>query len=341
MNSSTKLHALLKLERLNGAPSRFRTISKPKAPPGAKGTFGGILVSQSLLASMQTVPIAFRPSSLHSYFLIGGNPNHHIEYDVESLRAGKNFIHKQVKAYQFNKLIFISTILFYRKPKPDKLHALNKLGKLQELPPFDKFYPSTQLFEKDVLSNGNLPKFKRISSVFQGSDEETEKVRERFEAGSVDYRFPNNFFVNQTDSDQLDYYLRVREDIGEEELEQDENEVSDVSENDARFNYIAFAYLSDSYVLLSLPYFHKLPLYSHKFSVSLDHTIYFHQLPRVSKWMFAQLFNPRSYHDKHLILGHYYDRESKSLVATITQEGLVAYQEKDVIMSKFHGDSKL
>ncbi|CDO94815.1 unnamed protein product [Kluyveromyces dobzhanskii CBS 2104] len=333
----SKLYSLLRLQQIS--VTRYRTISKPKAPPGSRGTFGGILVSQSLLASMQTIPVDFNPSSLHSYFLIGGNPEHDIEYDVESLRSGKNFIHKQVKAYQFDKLIFISTILFYRQPAPDKLHALNVLGRLTELPDFNKFHKSAQLFDDQVI--GKLPDFQRVSKFFQGSDAEAEKQRDRFETGSVDYRFPDNFFHNETDTDVLNYYLRVRQDISATEVP-DSSPNPDVSpENDVRFNYVAFAYLSDSYVLLSLPFFHKLPLYSHKFSVSLDHSIHFHQLPKVNNWMFAQLLNPRSHHDKHLILGHYYDRKSKDLVATISQEGLVAYPEKQTMLALFKGESKL
>lgn len=332
-----KLHSLLRLQQVS--LTRYRTVSKPKAPPGGRGTFGGILVSQSLLASLQTIPVDFNPSSLHCYFLIGGNPDHDIDYDVESLRSGKNFIHKQVKAYQFDKLIFISTILFYRQPDPDKLHALNRLGKLPKLPDFKKFRESTQLFENQVM--GKLPNFKRVSTVFQGSDAETKKLRDRFETGTVDYRFPDNFFVNESDSDELGYYLRVRENIPASGVPGFSPNADISPENDVRFNYVAFAYLSDSYVLLSLPFFHNLPMYSHKFSVSLDHTIHFHQLPKVNDWMFAKLFNPRSHHDKHLILGHYYERKSRELVATISQEGLVAYPEKQTILALFKGESKL
>ena len=52
---------------------------------GSKGTFGGTLVSQSLLASLHTVPLNFFPTSLHSYFIKGGDPRAKITYHVQNL----------------------------------------------------------------------------------------------------------------------------------------------------------------------------------------------------------------------------------------------------------------
>lgn len=331
-----KLFQLLRLRPLS--VGSFETVSKPVAPPGARGTFGGILVSQSLLASLQTVPVDFNPSSLHCYFIVGGNPEHPIRYNVESLRQGRNFIHKQVKAYQFEKLIFISTILFYKDPPTDKLHSLTNLGKLKSLPAFEDFTESSDLFETEVV--GKIDSYSNIAPVLRNPNE-VQKFRDRFENGTVDYRFPRNFFENKIDTDMLDYYLRVRDLIPATEIPEHSEAVELTPENDRRFNYVAFAYLSDSYVLLSLPYFHQIPLYSHKFSVSLDHSIHFHQLPRVNSWMYAQLFNPRSHHDKHLIIGNFFDKDSRELVATINQEGLVSYPSKENILSSFNNKSRL
>lgn len=331
-----RLHQLLRLQPLS--LNKFKTISKPRAPPGSKGTFGGILVSQSLLASLQTVPVDFNPSSLHCYFIVGGNPEHPIEYDVESLRSGKNFIHKQVKAYQFDKLIFTSTVMFYKEPPAEKLHSLDHLSKLDTLPAFDKYVRSSKLFEDKVLSR--LPDYQRIAKSFNEPGQVAE-FQDRFENGIVEYRFPENFFDNELDADRLDYYLRVRDVIPCTSVPEFSPNTEISPENDRRFNYVAFAFLSDSYVLLSLPYFHQLPLYSHTFSVSLDHSIHFHQLPKVNNWMYAQLFNPRSHHDKHVIFGHFFDRSSRELVATINQEGLVSFPQKEKIRTLFRKGPKL
>ena len=310
-----KLQKLLELSQLSA--TRFITVSKPLAPPGAKATFGGTLVAQSLLASLYTVPANFHPSSLHCYFLIGGDPQASIQYDVQSLRQGRNFIHREIKAYQHDRLIFCSTALFYRVKSltHDSLHHVKKVA---SLPPQSEYEVAHRLFEKEVV--GNLERYSRINPTLSDRSNLKDFV-DRFEKGVVDYRFPRDMFHSKHATDTLNYYLRVRDPIA--------------PETDPRYNYVALAYFSDSYLLLTLPYFHQLPLYSHKFSVSLDHTVYFHKLPKVNDWMFLEMQNPRSASDKHLIQGEFYEVASKEIVASVSQEGLVVYPPEEEIRSKF------
>lgn len=322
-----RLEKLLELRALSS--SKFMTINKPLAPPGAKGTFGGILVAQSLLASLYTVPKDFIPSSLHCYFIIGGDPKSNIFYNVESLREGRNFIHKLVKAYQYDKLIFTSTILFSRDRiiSSNSLHHFNKFC---NLPPKSNFTPASTLFKEKVL---NKPSNSEPISKNMETEKFLDKINKQFEEGPIEYRFPPDMFHSDKEASALHYYLNIREPITPiSHLSQDSMIISPKS--DPRYNYVAFSYLSDSYVLLSLPYFHKLPLYSHKTSISLDHSIFFHQLPRVNESLFTEIRNPRSYMDKHLIIANYYNPESTEIVATVTQEGLVAFALPHEIRSK-------
>lgn len=339
----TKLKDLLELVALS--KTSFITKNYPVAPVGAKGTFGGTLVAQSLLSSLNTVPKDFIPISLHCYFIYSGNPNEMIQYDVKNLRNGRNFIHKRVDAYQFNKLIFSSMILFSRDKNPkttiehrndgDNDDDKVKYHKTVSRRVTDKrqFQKASELFRKDILNNEiNLKKFQRLNQRFNDPIY-LKKVHESFETHPLEYKFPLDIFKpdRKEYSKYLEYFVRVREDSikippSPNLHVQDHPEDEPITpENDPRYNYVAFAYLSDSYLLLTLPYFHGLPMYSHTFSVSLDHTIYFHHLPKVNDWLRLQLHNIRSVSDRHLIQCEHYDAQSGQIVASVSQEGLVVY----------------
>lgn len=332
----TKLSDILELVALSR--TRFVTKNYPLAPVGAKGTFGGTLVAQSLLASLNTVPKNFIPISLHCYFISGGNPDEMIQYDVKSLRQGRNFIHKQINAYQFNKLIFSSIVLF-SKDRESELNTNNgdelNYHKTVSCNVADKneFERASKLFKKDILDNEtNLRKFQRSNQKFN-DPVYLKKVYESFQTHPLDYRFPLDIFKpdRKEYSKFLEYFVRIRKDSitipssTNLTINDHPNNELITPENDSRYNYVAFAYLSDSYLLLTLPYFYGLPMYSHRFSVSLDYTIYFHNLPKVNDWLRVQLHNIRSMSNRHLIQCEHYDAQSGEIVASISQEGLVIY----------------
>ena len=98
--------------------------------------------------------------------------------------------------------------------------------------------------------------------------------------------------------------------------------------SDPRWAYVELAYLSDSYLLLALPRLAGLPMYSHTFSVSLDHCIHFHHLPRVHDNVYVELSSARSHSDRHLVQAEYYDGKTGEIVASVSQEGLAAYGQR-------------
>lgn len=335
-----KLDKLLELVALSS--TKFVTKYYPLAPVGGKGTFGGTLVAQSLLASLNTVPRDFIPTSLHCYFISSGNPKEMIHYDVKSLRQGQNFIHKQIDAYQFDKLIFSSMVLF-SKQKQTETHDTVKFHKSLECDINDKskFKEASALFKEDIINNEvNLKKFQKLKPRFKDMGY-VNQVYESFGDQPLDYRFPLDIFKpdKNTRSKLLEYFVRVRKDsiatISDPLANTERTDDTLITPaNDPRYNYVTFAYLSDSYLLLTLPYFHGLPMYSHKFSVSLDHTIYFHHLPRANDWLKLQLHNIRSMSDRHLIECEHYDINTGQIVASVSQEGLVVYPPVSEIKAK-------
>ncbi|CAB4254901.1 similar to Saccharomyces cerevisiae YJR019C TES1 Peroxisomal acyl-CoA thioesterase likely to be involved in fatty acid oxidation rather than fatty acid synthesis [Maudiozyma barnettii] len=339
MSVVSKLEKLLGLNRLT--PTKFITRYLPAAPVGSKSTFGGTLVAQSLLASMNTVPRNFIPSSLHCYFISGGHPEQMITYDVESLREGRNFIHKEVRAYQNQKLIFQSMILFAagRHDEPDG-SMLTHLKKIT-LPDKNQYTYAADLFKEEVAGDDSKTRMFQELPIVQGSGGMTHinKVYNSFKTQPMEYYFPKNFFHSEKEirNNDVNYYVRIRKDSVETRTSSDSyyNENDLISpHNDERYNYAAFAYLSDSYLLLALPYFSNMPLYSHKFSVSLDHSVYFHQLPQVNDLIYLNIKNSRSADHRHLMQGEYFDSHTGKILASVSQEGLVIYESIKQLKAK-------
>ena len=68
--------------------------------------FGGQVLAQSLNAAYQTVPDDRFAHSLHGYFILGGNLELPITYEVDIIRDGKSFTTRRVVAFQEGRAIF-------------------------------------------------------------------------------------------------------------------------------------------------------------------------------------------------------------------------------------------
>ena len=68
--------------------------------------FGGQVLAQSLNAAYQTVPPNRFAHSLHGYFILGGNLDLPITYEVDIIRNGKSFTTRRVVAFQEARAIF-------------------------------------------------------------------------------------------------------------------------------------------------------------------------------------------------------------------------------------------
>jgi len=103
------LVAALKLEKLED--NLFRG---PRASVGWQRVYGGQVLGQALSAATQTVETDRSVHSLHGYFLLAGDPEHDIVYDVERIRDGGSFTTRRVKAIQHGRAIFTMSASFHR-----------------------------------------------------------------------------------------------------------------------------------------------------------------------------------------------------------------------------------
>lgn len=77
--------------------------------------FGGQVLGQSLHAAYQTVPNDRIAHSMHGYFILSGDINFPVVYEVDKIRDGNSFTTRRVVAYQNNKAIFNMAASFQKK----------------------------------------------------------------------------------------------------------------------------------------------------------------------------------------------------------------------------------
>lgn len=113
-------------------PDDFKS-SSPFWRPGERGIFGGFAIAQSLRAAQQTVRKQFVAHSLHGSFLHAASSENPIYYHVERLRDGKGFCTRSVRAVQGAKPIFVCTISFTKERSPG--NGIEKLQHQSPMPP--------------------------------------------------------------------------------------------------------------------------------------------------------------------------------------------------------------
>ena len=107
--SAAALVALLDLEQLDV------DLFRGKQPDTVRQrVYGGQVAAQSLIAATRTVDPEYHVHSLHSYFLLPGDYQVPIIYDVERIRDGKSFLTRRVVARQHGRPIYYQTLNFQR-----------------------------------------------------------------------------------------------------------------------------------------------------------------------------------------------------------------------------------
>jgi acyl-CoA thioesterase-2 len=100
---------LLDLERLDVDLFRGRQPDTIR-----QRVYGGQVAAQALIAATRTVDPDYLVHSLHSYFLLPGDYQVPIIYDVERIRDGRSFLTRRVVARQHGRPIYYQTVNFQR-----------------------------------------------------------------------------------------------------------------------------------------------------------------------------------------------------------------------------------
>jgi len=108
-DATRQLVSLLDLEQLDTDLFRGRQPESVR-----QRVYGGQVAAQALIAATRSVGPDFHVHSLHSYFLLPGDYNVPIIYDVERIRDGKSFATRRVLARQHGRPIYYQSLNFQR-----------------------------------------------------------------------------------------------------------------------------------------------------------------------------------------------------------------------------------
>jgi len=281
MKEVKELLDLLKLEQIE--ENLFRGHSKTV---GSANVFGGQVLAQSLSAAINTVPSDRQVHSLHSYFILPGNLDIPIIFQVDRIRDGGSFTTRRVKAIQQGKEIFLMSASFQADEigfdhqismpevqSPEQLVSWKDLAKH-----FGEFLPQNMY---DFLNLDRPIEFRPVELYNPSAPEKREPFR----------------------------HIWMKS-IGE------------MPENKS-FHQLVLAYASDYNLLTSalLPHgkegsIPKLQL------ASLDHAMWFHRPFRIDEWLLYAIDSPSASNSRGFTRGNIFTRDGK-LVASVTQEGLM------------------
>ena len=283
-NALSELVNLLTLEKI-GEDLYLGTGSKND---GADATYGGHLLGQATRAAIETVKSGRDIHSLHAYFLSGGIPGESITYFVERLRDGRSFCSRRIVAMQKNKKLLELNASFCIKGdglnfSVDAPEDFSSLPSPESLPRY-----------KDLMLKQDPIPFR-----------EDWALEER----GVDVRVVNAPWggAGLSGSNGIRMWIRLDGKL----------------EFDAATHAAILAYQSDESLADNVLTPFGLTWGSARvFMVSLDHSIWFHDVIDLNSWHFVEQWPVYTGSERGVASAHVWNSNG-NLVASFTQEALV------------------
>jgi acyl-CoA thioesterase-2 len=267
---------------------RFRGESRSL---GGKSVFGGQVLGQALLAADATVE-GRRAHSLHAYFLLAGDPQAPIVYEVERIRDGRSFATRRVVAVQHGRAIFNMAVSFQVDEEGLDHHAA--------MP--------------DVTGPEGLPSGSELYR--QIADHLPESHREALTAElPIEMRpvLPRDLLNPERRPPQRQVWLRT----------------TGALPADPALHQAMLAYASDFTLLATALYPHGLSFFNPEVqALSLDHAMWFHRPFRMDEWLLYAMDSPSASAGRGLGRGSIFTRDGR-LVASVAQEGVIRLRRKD------------
>lgn len=275
------LLSLLNLEKLE--EGLFRGQSEDL---GLHQVFGGQVVGQALYAAKQTVSAGRIIHSFHSYFLRPGNSQKAIIYDVETLRDGKSFSARRVRAVQNNQPIFYMTASFQGTERGFE-HQNNM--------------PQTTGPE-GVTSEAEI--FQQYSHLIPAGVREKVLAEKPFEIRPVSFHNPLKGHVA---APRRYIWLRANGKLPE----------------DRRIHQYLLGYASDlNFLPVALQPHGKGFLEPGMQVATIDHAMWFHRPFDLNDWLLYSIESPSASNTRGFVRGEFYTRDGV-LIASTAQEGVM------------------
>jgi acyl-CoA thioesterase-2 len=281
MKSVEELLHLLDLEILE--ENLFRGESKTV---GSKTVFGGQVLAQSLIAALRTVPGERVLHSLHAYFILPGDLERPIVFQVETIRDGGSFTTRRVKAIQKGQVIFLMSASFQiREEGLEHQIAMPKVPLPDELPSLEDL--AVQF--KDLLPE-NVRRFLNLERPIEF------KPVEMFNPAIPVKQEPFRHI-----------WMRGK----------------GIMPTDYRLHQAVLAYTSDYNLLTTAIQPHAdVASFSQLQMASLDHAMWFHRDFRMDEWLLYAIESPSASNSRGFTRGNIFSADGR-LVASVVQEGLM------------------
>ncbi|KAI3405727.1 hypothetical protein KGF56_001333 [Candida oxycetoniae] len=271
----------------------------------ARGTYGGDFITQGLNACWESVGRGtFQPHSLHSYFVKPGSVESNLRWEILKISDSRNFSNRLALAYQIhtNQLVFTLQASFTKendlnKKEEDYLKLLSSGGEIKAIPFHFKRSPNKRFFKyKDQIDD--LMYFEHTNNNI---------------AHAVPleiFQYTKNFNMKDAGNEELALFVKVLDDYS-------------LGKDQTRQSFLGLAFESDALWLATLVKAIGLPLGADDkdfFRVSLDHSLYFHDLNfDSSKWLYLDYRFLSMGNNRILAVVNFYTLEGKA-IATAVQE---------------------
>ena len=254
---------------------------------GWQRVFGGQVIGQALVAACRTVDVGGRPPhSLHAYFLLAGDPEVPIVYEVDRIRDGKSFTTRRVVAIQHGEAIFTMAVSFHRD-EPGMSHQA-------EMP--DVPQPEELASEADIKE--------RVLPMMPDPVRRYYERERPIELRPVEF---DRYLGRKIENGRFHVWIRATERLPDEPA----------------IHQCVLAYASDMMLLDSALIPHGRTVFEQTImAASLDHALWFHRPFRADDWLLYAQDSPNLSGSRGFSRGLIFARDG-TLVASVAQEGLL------------------
>src|SRR3978361_1148924 len=246
--------------------------------------FGGQVIGQAMGAACRTLEGRL-PHSLHCYFILPGDPQIPIIYEVERLRDGKSYSTRRVNAIQHGPATFSVLGSFPAQEQAACAHH----DKTPDVPPPEK------LTAEEVAKQ---PMFKEMPDFIKRYYETDRPIELRpVELG--------RYFGQKIDDGRIHVWIRAASKLPD----------------DPALHMCALAYASDFSLLDAAMARYGRTLFDKRMMpASLDHAMWFHIPFRAAEWLLCAQDSPNARAGRGLTRGMIFKQDG-TLVASVAQEG--------------------
>jgi acyl-CoA thioesterase-2 len=246
--------------------------------------FGGQVIGQAMVAACRTVEDRM-PHSLHCYFILPGDPQIPIIYEVERLRDGKSYTTRRVTAIQHGHAIFSMMVSFHAHEDG----AFDHQDKMPDVPTPDK------LTAEEVAKQ---PMFREMPEFIRRYYESDRPIELRpVELG--------RYFGQKIEDGRIHVWIRTAAKLPD----------------DPALHMCALAYASDFSLLdAAMARYGRTLFEKGMMPASLDHAMWFHRPFRADEWLLYAQDSPSAQDGRGLTRGQIF-RPDGTLVASVVQEG--------------------